>query len=95
MSFKLIFGITVCTSLVGLSNQKIVNGDYIPMSRAEAAYPSHRYEQEEKNEGAGGWPLQEMTDEQMENNRLTKHYEDFVNGAFVNMVELVTYPLVR
>lgn len=55
MSFKLIFGITVCTSLVGLSSQKIVNGDYVPMSKAEAAYPSHRYEQED--DGTGGLPL--------------------------------------
>ena len=44
MSFKLIFGITVCSSLMGYSNQKMVNGDYVPQSNAEAAYPSHMYE---------------------------------------------------
>ena len=36
-----------------------------------------------------------MTENEMRDNRLTKHYEDFVNGAFVNVVELVTYPLVQ
>ena len=41
------------------------------------------------------FPLQEMTHDEMMENRYTKHYEDFVNGAFVNLVEFVTYPLVR
>ena len=38
-------------------------------------------------------PLQDMTHNQMMENRKTKHYDDFVNGVFVNLVELVTHTL--
>ena len=97
MSFKLIFGITVCSSFINLASQTFVNGDYVPQSQEEAQYPGI-YKDTEANDdknkdGSLKSPLQDMTHAQMMENRKTKHYDDFVNGVFVNLIELVTHTL--
>lgn len=99
MSFKLIFGITVCSSLVAYSSQAYVNGDYVPSNSYEAQYPGYYEhddtEQNEELDDGMSNALQDLTHDKMNEIRLTKHYEEFVNGWFVNMVEMITPPLVQ
>ena len=76
MSFKLIFGITVCSSLMALTSQAVVSEDYVPKSKEEASYPGIKIEKESNdNEDINFMnPFKEMTEEEMMKNRETDHY---------------------
>ena len=89
-------------AIVAITTQTVVSGkynDYVPKNKEEAAYPRYHQEEPKKNEepqSVGLFPLREMSHEEMMKNRQTKHYEDFVNGIFVNTVEYIArnFPIV-
>ena len=84
------------TIVVSSSSPFNDKGDFIPRDKYEAAYPQMPLAgsmNDEPKEMVS--QLTEMSHEKMMENRLTDHYQDFVNGLFVNTIETIARPFVQ